>query len=94
MKGRRVYLHVKYWPHDDTYHLEGFPHRQSFDPWHGMVMDPQRPPRPGRPELVRSATLLPGGDPLEVSWKGNGILLRGLPRRPPDPYLNVIMLEL
>lgn len=93
MKGNKIYLLVKYWSHDGTYHLMDFPQRKAFERWQAMII-PQERPRPGQPEMIKSAYVLPNRERLKVSWKGDGILLSGLPKRAPDPYLSVIVLEL
>jgi alpha-L-fucosidase len=44
---------------------------------------------------VRSARLLAGGKKVKVEQDGKGrLLLKGLPKLPPDPYDSVIALEL
>jgi len=41
---------------------------------------------------VKSATLLSNGSSAEIVQRGDRVWLRGYPRPPPDPYLNVIEL--
>ncbi|KYH40438.1 MAG: alpha-L-fucosidase [Candidatus Bathyarchaeota archaeon B26-2] len=43
---------------------------------------------------VLSARILATGQEVEVTQKGDRVFLRGLPKRPPDPYDTVIAMEL